>query len=109
MICFMCQELPKKWSAFADYGVIVMEQREDRESGKYTLCPKCYEKVKGLIWRRYTIDAMREMQAEDTAGGAARGELAAAAAEDDGSGGAVGDAGVPRVRGSDTGLYIQEG
>lgn len=105
MTCFMCQELPKKWSAFADYGVIVMEQKDDRESGRYALCPRCYEKVKGLIWRKYEV---RQVRPVDRTGGAGRGDGAQAAGAEGGPGSAVGDADMPGLRGCDTGIYLLE-
>ena len=109
MTCFMCHDWPRKLRQWADYGTVAMAQKSDRESGTYTLCPRCYERVKAMIWRRDTEDEMRAVRAEDQAGGAEGGHLAEAGRDDHGAGAGMGDAGMPQMRGEDTGLYLQEG
>ena len=111
MTCPMCQGAkPLGEMTLQDivgYGVVILERPGDDLSGRVTLCKAHYEQIEGMIWRRKR--EMREMQADNQAGGAEGRDLEAARIQNDGQGPAMGSAGLPPVRERDTGLYIQEG
>lgn len=78
MICFRCRGVPRRLREMAEYGTAVLTARREAETETYMLCPSCYAEVRRCIWGEDTNDEMREMQAADRPGGAARPGMAAA-------------------------------
>lgn len=93
----------------ADYGSVTLTARRAAEAESYVLCPECFGKLRRFLWGGDTEDEVRAMPAEDQEGGAGEGALAAAGRDDHGPGAGMGDADLPRMRGEDTGFYLQEG